>query len=187
MHFSPKNWELYYYTTTSKEESLLLRKKHGRHRFSSLLLLLQDRGRWGQKQPRRRNCEYSRKDHDDKFNSSSSLSQTPKSVKWDASRGHQPPDGRSLATARIRKCLWFFRCYPYIPHMWLQGRHIWVGFLPHQSRLRTFKKLTQNSSKKILVHVKIFWTVFIIFLTVFLIFRQILTVFNTALIKNGSL
>ena len=73
MHFSPKNWELYYYTTTSKEESLLLRKKHGRHRFSSLLLLLQDRGRWGQKQPRRRNCEYSRKDHDDKFNSSSSL------------------------------------------------------------------------------------------------------------------
>ena len=148
MHFSPKNWELYYYTTTSKEESLLLRKKHGRHRFSSLLLLLQDRGRWGQKQPRRRNCEYSRKDHDDKFNSSSSLSQTPKSVKWDASRGHQPPDGRSLATARIRKCLWFFRCYPYIPHMWLQGRHIWVGFLPHQSRLRTFKKLTQNSSKK---------------------------------------
>ena len=71
----------------------------------------------------RRNCEHSRKDHDDKLNSSrvcccccgqpplagSGASQLPpssnyglqKSVKWDASRGHQPPDGQSLAPALL--------------------------------------------------------------------------------------
>ena len=79
---------LYYYTTSNKEAHiqracyacvvLLLRKKHGGHR-AAISEAAEDRGRRGQQQPPpsstttsrpRRNCEHSRKDHDDKLNSS---------------------------------------------------------------------------------------------------------------------
>ena len=131
-------------TTTSNKEAhiqrraclyvLLLRKKHGGLRRAAISEAAEDRGRWGQQQPPppststttttsrpRRNCEHSRKDHDDKLNSSrvccrgqpllagsvasllppSSNYGLQKSVKWDASRGHQPPDGQSLAPALL--------------------------------------------------------------------------------------
>ena len=79
-------------TTTSNKEAhiqrraclyvLLLRKKHGGLRRAAISEAAEDRRRWGQQQPPppststtttsrpRRNCEHSRKDHDDKLNSS---------------------------------------------------------------------------------------------------------------------
>ena len=77
-------------TTTSNKEAhiqrraclyvLLLRKKHGGLRRAAISEAAEDRGRRGQQQPPpssttttsrpRRNCEHSRKDHDDKLNSS---------------------------------------------------------------------------------------------------------------------